>query len=424
MRGVQVGRVAAITAVARTRRLEAGNRPRPDQVHPGQRRGADPGHHGVRRQVRRPDLSRTTPARSGCQPGQVLKSRNVSTEVNTVFQNLVDVLEPDRPGQAQQHAVRAGRRRARPGRADRSGHHRRQPGAARTQSAQGDDPRRTGGRSRASATPTALRPQDILTMLDAASTTSATITSHAKELDALLLHDRTVQQRDRPAGAEPGQPDQGHQRARADDEPAARSTTRSTPACWSARRPCWTTAATKRRGGNGRTLVLDAGLMLGDDPYHYPDNLPIVGAKGGPGGKPGCGSLPDVARTGRCANWSPTPAGAPAWTCGPTPASASPATPTTSRSPARCPSRRASATCRRAGAGPDPVSGCPALRAHLYAPDGTPLWPGLPPAPPPMAPRDPGATPGSEPFVVPAPAQMQPTPLPPVPLPEEAAPSP
>ena len=38
--------------------------------------------------------------------------------------------------------------------------------------------------------------------------------------------------------------------------------------------------------------------MFGDDPYRYPDNLPIVGAKGGPGGKPGCGSLPDVA-----ANW-------------------------------------------------------------------------------------------------------------------------
>ena len=51
-------------------------------------------------------------------------------------------------------------------------------------------------------------------------------------------------------------------------------------------------------GGNGRTLVLDTALSLGDDPYHYPDNLPVVGAKGGPGGKPSCGSLPDVAQ-----NW-------------------------------------------------------------------------------------------------------------------------
>ena len=36
--------------------------------------------------------------------------------------------------------------------------------------------------------------------------------------------------------------------------------------------------------------------MLGNDPYRYPDNLPIVAAKGGPGGKPGCGSLPDVSK--------------------------------------------------------------------------------------------------------------------------------
>src|SRR5690606_10780901 len=40
---------------------------------------------------------------------------------------------------------------------------------------------------------------------------------------------------------------------------------------------------------------VDAAVLLGDDPYRYPDNLPIVRAKGGPGGKPGCGSLPDVA---------------------------------------------------------------------------------------------------------------------------------
>ena len=84
-------------------------------------------------------------------------------------------------------------------------------------------------------------------------------------------------------------------------------------------------------GGNGRTLVLDVGLSLGDDPYHYPDNLPIIGAKGGPGGKPGCGSLPMSRRTGRCASSSPTPVWAPAWICGPTPASASRPGPTTSR---------------------------------------------------------------------------------------------
>src|SRR5213076_2311082 len=47
---------------------------------------------------------------------------------------------------------------------------------------------------------------------------------------------------------------------------------------------------------NGRSQVVDAALLLGNDPYMYPDNLPIVAAKGGPGGKPGCGSLPDASK--------------------------------------------------------------------------------------------------------------------------------
>ena len=49
---------------------------------------------------------------------------------------------------------------------------------------------------------------------------------------------------------------------------------------------------------NGSRSIVDAAMLLGDDLYRYPDNLPINGAKGGPGGKPGCGSLPDVAK-----NW-------------------------------------------------------------------------------------------------------------------------
>ena len=49
-------------------------------------------------------------------------------------------------------------------------------------------------------------------------------------------------------------------------------------------------------GGDGRTQQLDATLLLGQDQYRYPDNLPIVAAKGGPGGKPSCGSLPDASK--------------------------------------------------------------------------------------------------------------------------------
>ena len=56
----------AITGGTEPVELEAGDRPRPDRLHPGQCRGADPGHHGVRREVRRPDLSRRSqPAAAG-----------------------------------------------------------------------------------------------------------------------------------------------------------------------------------------------------------------------------------------------------------------------------------------------------------------------------------------------------------------------
>ena len=116
-------------------------------------------------------------------------------------------------------------------------------------------------------------------------------------------------------------------------------------------------------GGNGRSLVLDVGLALGDDPYHYPDNLPIIGAKGGPGGKPGCGSLPDVAQNwpvrnlvtntgfGTGIDWRPNPGiGFPAW------ANYLPVT----RAVPEPPSIRN--LFGGPAIGPDPVSGRPGLR--------------------------------------------------------------
>ncbi|WP_424807112.1 MCE family protein [Rhodococcus sp. 27YEA15] len=41
-------------------------------------------------------------------------------------------------------------------------------------------------------------------------------------------------------------------------------------------------------GGNGRSGIIDAALLAGDNPYTYPQNLPKVAASGGPGGAPGC----------------------------------------------------------------------------------------------------------------------------------------
>jgi phospholipid/cholesterol/gamma-HCH transport system substrate-binding protein len=76
------------------------------------------------------------------------------------------------------------------------------------------------------------------------------------------------------------------------------------------------------------------------------------------------------------------------------------------------------------GPSPGPITltypGGPPYGAQLYAPDGTPLYPGLPAAPPPGAPREPGPTPGSEPFTPPHPASVVPTT---VPWPQQPRPS-
>ena len=93
LRGVQVGRVASITGGREPVALETGDLPGPDRAHPGQCRGADPGNHVVRRQVRRPGLSRATPARSASGPVRCCSRAMSATEVNTVFENVVDVLD-------------------------------------------------------------------------------------------------------------------------------------------------------------------------------------------------------------------------------------------------------------------------------------------------------------------------------------------
>jgi phospholipid/cholesterol/gamma-HCH transport system substrate-binding protein len=136
-------------------------------------------------------------------------------------------------------------------------------------------------------------------------------------------------------------------------------------------------------GGNGHSIQLDVGLLLGNDPYSFPENLPIVAAKGGPGGQPGCGSLPDATKNfpvrqvitntgwGTGLDIRPNPGiGHPCW------ADYFPVT----RANPKPPSIR---QCLP-GPAPGPIAypGAPPYGAPLYGPGGTPLWPGLPPAVP------------------------------------------
>jgi phospholipid/cholesterol/gamma-HCH transport system substrate-binding protein len=41
-------------------------------------------------------------------------------------------------------------------------------------------------------------------------------------------------------------------------------------------------------GGNGYSLKATVQLLGAENPYVYPDNLPRLNARGGPGGRPAC----------------------------------------------------------------------------------------------------------------------------------------
>ncbi len=293
----------------------------------------------------------------------MLKSRNVSTEVNTVFENLVAVLDQIDPAKLNSilSALADGVR----GQGERIGQATTDANQVllATQSAQRDDPRDWQALKGFNDTYSGAA-QDILTTLNAASTTSATVTSHAKQLDALLLATIGLSN----SGINLLAPNQANLvKAINVLEPTTNLLYKYNPeytCLLMGAKTLLDNGGYEAPGGNGRTLVLDAGLSLGDDPYHYPDNLPIIGAKGGPGGKPGCGSLPDVAKNWPVRNWSPTPASAPAWTGGPTPASASRAGPTTSGHPRGARTAEHPQPVRRARAGTDPVSGRPGYGAR------------------------------------------------------------
>jgi phospholipid/cholesterol/gamma-HCH transport system substrate-binding protein len=356
--------------------------------------------------------------------GHVLKSRNVSTEVNTVFENIVSVL--NQIDTAKLNSTLAALAEGVRGQGEKIGQATTDANQVLLQLNPRSDTIRADWQALKGFNDAySGAAQDILTVLNAASTTSATVTSQAKQLDALLLATIGLSN----SGISLLAPNQANLiKAINVLAPTTNLLYKYNPeytCLLVGAKTLLDTGGYQAPGGNGRTLVLDTALSLGDDPYHYPDNLPVIGAKGGPGGKPGCGSLPDVAKNwpvrnlvtntgfGTGIDWRPNPGiGFPAY------ANYLPVT----RAVPEPPSIRN--LFGGPAVGPIPYPGAPAYGADLYAPDGTPLWPGLPPAPPPMAPRDPGRTPGTEPFVVAEPAQMQPTPLPPVPLPEEAAPSP
>ena len=139
--------------------------------------------------------------------------------------------------------------------------------------------------------------RDIVTVLDALSTTSTTISSNAKQLDSLLL-DVTGLSHSGVNLLGPNKDNLVHGINLL--EPTTRLLMKYNPEL-----TCLLVGGKNvvdfgfldvAGGHNGFSVILDAGLLLGDDTYRFPDNLPINDIKGGPGGQPGCGSLPDVSK--------------------------------------------------------------------------------------------------------------------------------
>lgn len=422
MRGVQVGRVSRITAGPAGVDLEL-------QIYPDQV-GYIPSN--VRGSIRSTTLFSakyvdlvypTDPSSTPLRAGTVIEAQSVGTEINTVFQNLVGILNSVDP--AKLSAVLAALAQGLRGHGEVMG----QGITDANQVLLELNPRAgtvaedwRAGKDAADAFGGAAH--DILAALDSAATTSSTVADRAPQLDALLTGVVGFSR----SGIQLLGPNAGNLIAGLNDlAPTTALLMKYQPTL-----TCMLVGAKlaldsgyldATGAANGKSLILDTALLLGADQYRYPENLPVIGARGGPGGRPSCGSLPDVA-----ANWPQrqliTNTG---WGTGldlrPNPGIAFPGYanyfPVTRAYP-EPPSIRYPGG---PAPGPIPYPGAPPYGAPLYAPDGTPLYPGLPPAPPPGAPREPGPPPpGSEPFVVPAPAQLQPTPTPP--LPDEAVPSP
>ncbi|MDV3136427.1 MCE family protein [Mycobacterium sp. 29Ha] len=312
--------------------------------------------------------------------GAVLRSLNVATEVNTVFQNAVQLIKAIDPFKL--NAVLSALAEGVRGQGDRIGEAITASNQVLLQLNPRTDTLREDFRALKGVSDTySAAAKNIIDTLAAATTTSATVTSHAEQLDALLLN---VVGLSRSGVDLLGASKDNLVTAVNLLEPTTNLLMKYNPELTCLIVGAKTTLDSgyaDMLGGNGKSLIMDAELLPGYDPYRYPKNLPINAAKGGEGGKPGCGSLPDVAQNfpvrqliantgfGTGLDWRPNPGiGFPGY------ANYFPVTRAVPEPPSiRYPGGPAP--------GPMPYPGAPPYGAPQYGPDGTPLYPGVPPPP-------------------------------------------
>lgn len=387
MRGVEVGRVADLHGSGRFTRLQLELSPEDAQRIPA----------NVTAQIRASTVFGAKyvdlvypqhPSAAPIGADAVVRATNVTAEINTVFEDLVAVLNQIDPPKlnAVLTAVAEGVR----GQGERIG----EATSAANEVLLAVNPRMPVVEQNWQATQRfgegySAAAADVLTVLDSAVTTSSSITDHAADLDSLLLETTGLGR----AGITLFEPN----RANFADAVDLLLPTTNLLMKYNPVYTCllmgakWflDNGAYDALGGNGRTAILDSGFNWGDDPYRYPDNLPIVAAKGGPGGRPGCGSLPDATKNfpvrqlitntgwGTGVEVRPNPGiGHPFW------ANYLPVT----RAVPEPPSLRLDGP---PAIGPVPYTGAPPYGAPQYGPDGTELYPRPPWAPPPPPPTPP-----------------------------------
>ncbi|MDT5363399.1 MAG: phospholipid/cholesterol/gamma-HCH transport system substrate-binding protein, partial [Mycobacterium sp.] len=231
------------------------------------------------------------PSPQRLQAGAVLASDNVSTEVNTVFENLVDLLNQVDP--AKLNAILSALAEGVRGQGERIGEATTDLNQVLLQLNPRSETIRADFRSlKGFADTYSAAAKNILATLDAASTTSTTITRQSKQLDSLLLNVTGFSN----SGVNLLAPNRANFIAAINDlEPTTALLAKYNPeyTCLllGAKTLLDTGYPEITGGGNGKSLIVDAALLFGKDQYRYPDNLPVIAAKGGPGGKPSCGSL-------------------------------------------------------------------------------------------------------------------------------------
>jgi phospholipid/cholesterol/gamma-HCH transport system substrate-binding protein len=291
LRGVQVGQVASIGTNVKSAQLQLKMQPGPFKYLPS----------NVEAEIKSttafgskyvdlivPEHPSSTPLK----PGAILQSRNVTVEVNTVFENLQSVVQALDP--AKLNAILSAFAQSVRGKGDRLG----QAITSANDVLLTVNPRmdtidkdwRLFGKTTAIYSDAA---QDILSILDSAATTSITLTENQRSLDTLLLSAVGLSQTGiNVIGRNESNIVQSFNLL--DPTTALLNKYSSTYTCLFQGAQWYVDHGGREAlGGNGYSVILDAALLFGDDPYRYPRHLPKVNATGGPGGKPSCGSLPD-----------------------------------------------------------------------------------------------------------------------------------